>query len=227
MSSFDGTNPVAMGCRVVPVSPRGLRWASKAALGGTPQQDPQLGMFSGHRTRNTYNGQMSSIFLLGFMASGKTTLARVLAKRCNLGIVDLDETIEEASGESVAEIIRSRGECVFRELEYRTLRLCPDGVVISAGGGCFVSEDVRTYLRESGILSIFLDLPWECLARRAAAQAADRPLWKSEKQARRLFESRIPLYKQADIILKLEGHETPEDILDLLLDRIPEYTCAT
>lgn len=161
------------------------------------------------------------------MASGKTTLAEALAKRCALGFVDLDETIEEAAGESVAEIIRSRGECVFRELEYRALRSCPDGVVIAAGGGCFLSDDVRSYLRETGILSVFLNPPWECMVQRAAAQGADRPLWKSEKEARRLFENRLPFYKQADVHLKLEGDESPDTVVDLLLDRIPEYLCAT
>ena len=161
------------------------------------------------------------------MASGKTSLARSLAKRCDRPFVDLDEIIEEAAGESAAAIIRTRGEIVFRELEYRALRSCPYGVIISGGGGSFISDDFRAYLKTAGIITVFLDLPWECLFRRAEAQDVDRPLWQSEDQARRLFESRIPFYRLADYRLELSGDEAPDQIVDLLLQHLPELQCAT
>lgn len=141
--------------------------------------------------------------------------------------VDLDETIELAAGESVADIIREQGESVFRELEYRVLRSCPGGCVIAGGGGSFVSDDVRDYLREAGIPTVFLDVPWERLKRRALAQGVDRPLWENEEKARALLEKRRPIYEQADFHLKLSGNEDPENIVDLLFDLIPELRCAT
>lgn len=167
------------------------------------------------------------MFLLGFMASGKTTLARELGKRCQRPVVDLDETIEQAAGESVADIIRKRGEAVFRELEYRVLRSCPGDCIIAGGGGSFISDEVRDYLREAGISTVFLDLPWERLKRRAEAQGVDRPLWENEEKARALLEKRRPIYEQADYHLKLSGDEDQEHIVDLLFDLIPELRCAT
>ncbi len=154
-------------------------------------------------------------------------MAKALAARCGMPAIDLDEVIEKAAGESPGEIIRKRGEIVFRELEYRALCSCPDGVIISGGGGSFISDDFRAYLKTAGIPAVFLDLPWECLLRRAEVQAADRPLWQSEEQARRLFESRIPFYRLADYRLELSGDEAPDQIVDLLLQHLPELQCAT
>lgn len=176
--------------------------------------------------RSRYNSQMLTFFLVGFMASGKSTLARMLAERCHLQAIDLDQVIEAASGESAGEIIWRRGEAVFRELEYRTLRACPGNAVIAGGGGCFLSVDVRAYLRDSGIRSIFLDVPWEVLRERAWAQPLDRPFWVDDERARALFEARLPTYRESDFILSMSGSEAPSDIVKLLLEKIPELQCA-
>ena len=63
------------------------------------------------------------VFLVGFMASGKTTLGRALAGACpGLSFVDLDEAVEAAAGCSVADIFARSGEAVFRALESKMLR---------------------------------------------------------------------------------------------------------
>jgi len=171
---------------------------------------------------------MTSVFLLGFMACGKTTVGRELAGRCGLPLFDLDETIAESVGRTPAAIISEKGEDVFREIESRVLRSCPDPAVIAGGGGSFLSPENRAFLKRKGTRTVFLDLPWRSLAERIEAQEGqERPLWESDENARALFETRLPIYRQAEIHLELNGDEAPGEVVDLLLQRLPELKCGT
>src|SRR5205807_7894473 len=79
------------------------------------------------------------IYLVGFMAAGKTTVARALAKRLDWPAVDVDERIEEREHLSVAEIFAKRGEPYFRATERAVLaeQLAPRHLVVATGGGSF------------------------------------------------------------------------------------------
>ena len=57
------------------------------------------------------------LFLNGFMAAGKSTVGRLLAERAGTAFIDLDQTIEQSTGRTVAELFRERGEAGFRALE--------------------------------------------------------------------------------------------------------------
>ena len=81
-------------------------------------------------------------FIVGYMASGKTTYARNLALRKGLRFVDLDRAVEERAGCGIPELFAARGEACFRELERQLL--CEmgesgDDFVMATGGGtpCF------------------------------------------------------------------------------------------
>jgi len=169
---------------------------------------------------------MASLFLLGFMACGKTTVGPVLADRLGFAFVDLDEVIAKAAGESVADIIQGRGESVFRELEYRALRSCAGHeLVIAGGGGSYIPSENRAFLRSAGVVGIFLNLPWSVLAARAAG--GDRPLWKDADGAQELFRRRLPIYREAEMILDLSGSESPLEIVDQIVSGLEETSCDT
>ena len=79
----------------------------------------------------------NNLILCGFMGSGKSTVGRLLARRLHRPFVDLDEFIEQQTGQTVAEIFNTRGEGAFRALEREAARsLCSQsGLVLSCGGG--------------------------------------------------------------------------------------------
>ena len=143
------------------------------------------------------------ISLIGFMGSGKSTVARLLGERALLPVVDLDREVVRREDASIGVLFRERGEAGFRAAEFAALdSLPPQGdLVIASGGGLVTTPAAVTLMRDRGSV-IWLDAPWETLRARlaAAAQAGDdRPLlaagdWDA---ARALDASRRPLYARA------------------------------
>src|SRR5215212_5128801 len=87
------------------------------------------------------------IVITGFMGCGKTEVARALARRLNLQILDLDENIAEQTGQTAAQLILEQGEPAFRAVETNTLRqLLEDYTagVIALGGGAWITKEVRS-----------------------------------------------------------------------------------
>lgn len=120
------------------------------------------------------------IFLIGYMASGKTTLGRALAGSTGRRFVDLDEYIEQSFGKSVARIFAENGEDAFRAAETHSLAElihdCPaEGVVIACGGGTPCFGDNMSMMNEAGF-TVWLNAPLEVVVRRLNADRAARPL---------------------------------------------------
>src|SRR4029450_11027337 len=120
------------------------------------------------------------IYVVGFMAAGKTTLARALAKRLDWQAVDIDELIESREHESVAGIFARHGEAYFRAVERIILfdQLAPRHLVVATGGGTFADPQNRAAINRDG-LSVWLDVPIDRLVSRLPADgrrppAADR-----------------------------------------------------
>ena len=92
------------------------------------------------------------IFLIGPMASGKTTVGKSLAGRLDREFFDSDAVIENRSGLSVADIFERRGEKVFREYEEQAIAELTQkpGIVLATGGGVVMSAANRRYLHERG-----------------------------------------------------------------------------
>jgi len=138
------------------------------------------------------------IFLLGFMASGKSSLGPVVAHEGRLAFADLDAEIEAAAGRSVAEIFRDDGLEAFRDLESRALERWAAGEqgVLATGGGIVERRDNHPWLRQGH--AVYLAWPWEALAGRLAALSpAQRPLLAQGPAAlERLWRRRDPLYRE-------------------------------
>jgi len=161
------------------------------------------------------------LIITGFMGCGKTQVARELARRLNLEMVDLDETITELEGRSPAQLIVEEGEPAFRTIESNALRklLEADAVgVIALGGGAWIEETNRELIARYSYLSVWLDAPFEICWARIEASGDDRPLGKTREQAQALFDHRRPIYQLADVHIPA----TAEDLAGLV-DRITGF----
>jgi shikimate kinase len=163
------------------------------------------------------------VCLTGFMGSGKSTTARLLAGQLGWANIDLDKRITEAAGLSIPEIFARTGEAEFRRLETEQLaRIVAEFAetqkprIVSLGGGTITQSQNLAMLREHGAALIWLYCPVEELLRRCA-QITDRPLFRDEPSFRRLYEERLPAYQLADYRAesRLEPLRVVEQILAL------------
>ena len=177
-----------------------------------------LDAFRRRRTRRA----PKRIFLVGFMASGKTAVGRRIAERLGLPFVDVDAEIERISGRTVRAIFEESGEAVFREREAAFLAGTTSlpGSVVSTGGGAFVQEGGRAAIRRLGV-SVLLDVPLEIIRQRLAGKT-DRPLFQSVAQLEALFAERAPFYRMADLRVSSNGTETVEEMADRVLTALDE-----
>ena len=147
------------------------------------------------------------IYLVGFMACGKTTIGKRLAEELGWHFADLDEDIEADQGMAIPEIFDSLGEPAFREIEARLLlervRSIERGIptVLSVGGGVFVQPRHEQLLRNNGV-TVWLDCPLETLSRRAGA-ATHRPLARDLERFEQLYHERLPAYRRAEYRIEI------------------------
>jgi shikimate kinase len=149
-----------------------------------------------------------AVFLVGFMASGKSSVGQELARRLGWDFVDLDARIEGREGRTVPEIFRERGEPGFRLAEANALRDLLDEsrrhhYVVALGGGVFVQEINRELLREWP--SVFLEAPAAELWQRSLTDGVERPLRGDREQFAQLYAERLPFYRQASAVVDTTG----------------------
>lgn len=170
------------------------------------------------------------IVLVGFMASGKSSVAQALAKRWQRAAVDLDVLIESTARKPISEIFADSGEEKFRQLETAQLRQVLEDAqpgVIATGGGIVTREENRVLLRTAPkTLVVYLQASNETLTRRIRQQPGLRPLIDGESvlnlqqtqlRVEELLEQRAPLYEEvADFTLKTDGL-TPSEIAEKIL----------
>ncbi len=160
------------------------------------------------------------IALIGFMGSGKTTVARILARALGFKPVDLDRMIEERAGSSLARIFAQQGEQAFRDREAEALAslATSEGIVIAAGGGAPIDERNREFFLRCA-RTFYLRVTLET-ARQRTRGGADRPLLQRNAQAvRLLYEERLPLYRSFGQEVDTEAkapQEVAAEILSLL-----------
>ena len=171
--------------------------------------------------RTAQPGLAGTVFLVGFMGSGKTTVGRLLAQRMAWKFVDLDALIEEAEGKTVAEIFSLAGEPAFRRREQELLRRMVQempqagGRVVALGGGTFAQPANLELLRRAQAITIWLECPVEQLLMRCALMA-NRPLFRDESSFRKLYEERLPTYRQASFTVH-SGPGDPRDVVQQIL----------
>lgn len=162
------------------------------------------------------------IYLVGFMASGKTTIGRRLADELGWSFVDLDEDIEFAQETTIAEIFDTRGEEEFRRIEtaaiQKRIRLIERGhpMVVALGGGAFAQHRNYELLENNGI-SVWLDCPFGMVAERVARDSHRRPLARDAVRFRELYEARRAAYERADFRVEIQGDD-PVPVVQSILN---------
>ncbi|MFH4967623.1 shikimate kinase [Gaetbulibacter sp. M240] len=170
------------------------------------------------------------VVLIGYMASGKSTAGKLLAKIMGYDFQDLDDFIEEKEGKSITDIFALKGEIYFRKLESEYLSellLEKDGLVLSLGGGtpCY-GNNMATLLSHKKVKTVYLRASLKALVGRLIHEKEKRPLIShliteaelTEFIAKHLFERRT-FYEQAEITVSTDA-KTVDTIIEDLLENL-------
>ncbi len=174
-------------------------------------------------TTNQPTLQGTSIFLVGMMGVGKTTIGQLLAQRLGYKFLDTDALIEQYAQQTIAAIFAQEGEAAFRELESGVLAQVASftRLVVATGGGIVTRPQNWADLRHGVV--VWLDLPPAILHARLMADDPKRPLLQTADPLTtltHLYEQRRNSYAQADIGIMLSGTETPATVVDLIIEKL-------
>jgi shikimate kinase len=142
------------------------------------------------------------IYLVGFMGSGKSTVARYVADEIGWHFADLDEDIEHEQRASITHLFGTLGEDAFREIEHdallRRVRRIQSGypTVLALGGGTFTRPENIELANNNGV-SIWIDATFELVRKRVGA-STHRPLARDPQRFEALYNARRQLYSRAD-----------------------------
>ncbi len=165
----------------------------------------------------------SNIVLIGFMATGKSTVGRKLAQNLDMDFLEMDEMIEKKAGKSIPKIFKEDGEIRFRELE---MSVCKDlsnskNSVISAGGGVVLNKLNIDYLKISSKI-ILLEATADEIYERAIKEGKEkRPLIDKpnpRKEVNDLLEFRKPFYEAASQYQVQTDDKDTSEIVDEIIN---------
>jgi shikimate kinase len=165
------------------------------------------------------------IALTGFMAAGKSTIGKKLARRLNRRFYDLDEVIAKKHG-PVAEIFEKLGEDAFRRFEFGELSQIIEGeepAVVALGGGAVTYAPSLELLKKSAY-RVFIKLSPTQLLTRIRRSKNVRPLLGKAPTAsavEALYAKRLPLYMQSDVIIEA-AHMTPPRVVEAIIQQLNE-----
>lgn len=166
-----------------------------------------------------------SVFIVGMMGSGKSTVGRRLAKLMGLDFVDADGAIEERAGADISWIFDVEGEDGFRQREEQVLDALSQrpGIVLATGGGAVLREANRCRLRERGVV-VYLRGSVDIIVARTRHDRR-RPLLQGVDARQRLADllrQRTPLYeKVAHVVV-----DTDEGSAQRVAERVLEAVVA-
>ena len=160
------------------------------------------------------------IYLIGFMASGKSTIGRMLADEIGWRFADLDDDIEAEQRKSIFEIFSTAGEEEFRRIEHEALatrvRSIRRGMptVLAVGGGVFTRPENVELLNENGI-TVWIDTAFPIVRSRVSG-CERRPLAKDPVKFEQLYHARRDSYSQAEFRVELNEDNSRKALAALL-----------
>ena len=169
------------------------------------------------------------IVLIGYMASGKTSIGKILADKLNYNFLDLDDFIEDKENMSVSHLFKEKGEIYFRKQEsyyLKTLLKLENNTILSVGGGtpCY-SGNIDVILGADQVKSIYLKASLTTLVNKLMTKKAKRPLIahiETEEEmtefiGKHLFE-RLQFYNQAEIEVSIDNKTKDEVVEDIIIE---------
>ena len=168
-------------------------------------------------------------FLVGFMATGKTTVGKRLSSKLNIPFFDSDREIEQILGCSINEYFRTNEESKFRVIEEKIIiekikKNKNKGFIMSLGGGAYLNHNIRKLMNIVGI-SIWLNSNIDIIYNRLKKSKNERPLmatFNTKEKLETLLKERSFYYQKADI--KVNIMNTSKDKMsDIILKQINEY----
>ena len=158
------------------------------------------------------------LYLVGFMAAGKTTVARALGRRIGWRVEDIDERIEARERRAVTAIFSKEGEGYFRQAERAVLHelLSERNVVVATGGGTFVDPDNRAVMLSDGAVA-WLDIPLNRVVERIPPDGR-RPLATDRVQMEELYARRRLAYGDAHV--RVDAAKPVDEVVERLLEWI-------
>ncbi len=160
----------------------------------------------------------SRIFLIGYMAAGKSTIGRALSEAIGYDFLDTDQAIEKLNGQMISELFQNKGEQYFRNEEKKILKLTTDlnHIVVATGGGMPVAPSNMDLMNQSGT-TVFIDTRLSTLIDRISKNSS-RPLHNNkrvlEDEVKALYTRRLPYYSRAHITVT--GDEPIEETVNLI-----------
>jgi shikimate kinase len=152
---------------------------------------------------------MRNVFLIGFMGSGKSTIASCLVKNYGMDMIDMDQLIVEREGMSISDIFAQKGELYFRDVETNLLIEIQgeQNKVVSCGGGVVLREENVQVMKKCGQVVLLNAKPETILER--VKDDDNRPLLRGNKNVqfiRDMMEKRQPKYEAAaDLVIHTDG----------------------
>lgn len=144
------------------------------------------------------------IALVGLMGVGKTTIGFKLAQELQYYFIDCDDEMQDRHRQTINEIFAKYGEKYFRKIEEEIIEEIvsrDENIVLSLGGGAFMSEKTRKVLKDNEAITIWLDAPIDEIIKRIGRKG-NRPLLKNNNKRQILAElmlKRAPIYALADL----------------------------
>ena len=164
-----------------------------------------------------------NIILVGFMATGKSHVARIISRATGRQAADLDEEIVRRAAKPIHQIFSDDGEAVFRAMErHAAFSLCEgEDKIIAAGGGAFAQESTRKVLLDNGTVFCLTASPETIFYRisRGNMNAAVRPMLAGGdplERIRQLLSERAAAYDLAHYSIPTDD-QTPEQVADEIL----------
>ena len=167
---------------------------------------------------------MESIYLVGFMGAGKTTVSSILSEKLGLEVIDTDHVIETKLEKTVSEIFEEYGEDYFRQLEHLVVKgVVKENRIITTGGGAVLREDSRNILKKKKNV-IYLKASATTILERLRDDTT-RPLLQTENKLEKieaLLQQRDALYKEVATYTVDTDGLTLEQVAREIVDNLNE-----
>ena len=157
---------------------------------------------------------MKNTFLIGYMASGKSSVAAYMAEKYGMEVLEMDEMIADREGMSISDIFAKQGEEYFRNVETKILQeIClQENKVVSCGGGVVLRSDNVEMMKQRGTIVLLSARPETILER--VKDDTSRPLLQGNKTVayiREMMDKRRDYYENAaEVVVWTDGKQIAE-----------------